>query len=69
MMSNIKCPTCGLISYDCGKAGYKTAREIELEKQLEIAIKALKDMARQCDLSWYQAKAEQTLKDIEELDK
>lgn len=47
----------------------KTAREIELEKKLEIAIKALKDMARQCDLSWYQAKAEQTLKDIEELDR
>ena len=41
----------------------------KLEKQLKIAIEELKDMARQCDLSWYQAKAEQTLKDIEELDK
>lgn len=61
-MSNIKCPTCD-------KAGFKTAREIELEKQLEIAIKVLKDMARQCDSSWYQAKAERTLKNIEELDK
>lgn len=66
-MSNITCPTCGVVSYDCGKAGFKTKREIELEKQLEIAVKALEDMARQCDLSWYQAKAEQTLKDIEEI--
>lgn len=68
-MSNFTCPTCGLTNIDCGKAGYKTAREIELEKKLEIAVKALKDMARQCDLSWYQAKAEQTLKYIEELDR
>lgn len=44
-------------------------RTTTIEKKLEIAIKALKDMARQCDLSWYQAKAEQTLKDIEELNK
>lgn len=27
---------------DCEKDGYKTAREIELEKKLEIAVKALK---------------------------
>lgn len=26
---------------DCGKAGYKTPREIKLEKKLEIAVKAL----------------------------
>lgn len=43
-MSNFTCPTCGLTNIDCGKAGYKTAREIELEKKLEIAIKALKKM-------------------------
>lgn len=41
-MSNFTCPTCGLTNIDCGKAGYKTAREIELEKKLEIAVKALK---------------------------
>ncbi len=40
-MSNFTCPTCGLTNIDCGKAGYKTAREIELEKKLEIAVKAL----------------------------
>lgn len=41
-MSNIICPTRSLTSYDCGKAGYKTKREIELEKKLDIAVKALK---------------------------
>lgn len=40
-MSNFTCPTCGLTNIDCGKAGYKTAREIELEKKLEIAVEAL----------------------------
>lgn len=40
-MSNFICPTCGLTNIDCGKAGYKTAREIELEKKLEIAKEKL----------------------------
>lgn len=40
-MSNFTCPTCGFTNIDCGKAGYKTAREIELEKKLEIAVEAL----------------------------
>lgn len=40
-MSNFICPTCGFNNIDCGKAGYKTAREIELEKKLGIAIEAL----------------------------
>lgn len=40
-MSNFTCPTCGLTNIDCGKAGYKTAREIELEKKLEIAKEKL----------------------------
>ena len=40
-MSNFTCPTCGLTNIDCGKAGYKTAREIDLEKNIEIAVKAL----------------------------
>ena len=44
-MSNFTCPTCGLTNIDCGKAGYKTAREIELEKKLKIAVKALKEYA------------------------
>lgn len=40
-LSNIKCPTCGVISYNCGKDEYKTDQEIKLEKKLEIAVKAL----------------------------
>lgn len=32
-MSNLICPTCGFNNIDCGKAGYKTDREIELEKE------------------------------------
>jgi hypothetical protein len=58
-MSNFTCPTCGLTNIDCGKAGYKTAREIELEKKLEIAIKALEKMvnynsvAEQVDKYYY----------------
>lgn len=43
-MSNFTCPTCGLTNIDCDNAGYKTAREIELEEKLEIAVKALKWM-------------------------
>ena len=40
-MSNFICPTCGFNNIDCGKDGYKTDREIELEKKLEIAVEAL----------------------------
>lgn len=40
-MSNFTCPTCGFTNIDCGKDGYKTAREIELEKKLDITVKAL----------------------------
>lgn len=40
-MSNFICPTCGITNIDCGKAGYKTPREIELEKKLEIAVKVI----------------------------
>lgn len=34
-MSNFKCSECGMINIDCGKEGYKTPREIELEKENE----------------------------------
>lgn len=30
-MSNFKCDKCGMVNIDCGGAGYKTPREIELE--------------------------------------
>lgn len=65
-MSNFTCPTCGLTNIDCGKAGYKTAREIELEKKLKIAILALEYIKKLpvrvcCDNT-----AEQALKEIKE---
>ncbi len=33
-MSNFICPTCGVNNIDCGTAGFKTYREIELEYKL-----------------------------------
>ena len=50
-MSNFTCPTCGFTNIDCGKDGYKTAREIELEKKLEVAVQALKEYAD--ENNWY----------------
>lgn len=44
-MSNFICPTCGFTNIDCGKAGYKTDREIELDKKLDIAVKAINSAA------------------------
>ena len=41
-MSNFKCSECGTINIDCGKEGYKTPREIELEKQLKEQSEKLK---------------------------
>lgn len=43
-MSNFICPECGMNNIDCGKDGYKTAHEIELEKKLEIAKGAFKKL-------------------------
>lgn len=34
-MSNFKCSECGMINIDCGKEGYKTPREFELEKRVK----------------------------------
>ena len=48
-MSNFICPTCGFNNIDCGKAGYKTDREIELEKKLEIAVKALNEIRNEAE--------------------
>lgn len=55
-MSNFICSECGMTNIDCGYTGYKTPKEIELEKKLEIATKALKlyaDDGNWCNcLSW-----------------
>ena len=45
-MSNFKCPECGMINIDCGKESYKTSLEIELEKKLNIALKALNKISK-----------------------
>ena len=34
-MSNFKCSECGMINIDCGLGGFKTPREIELEKRVK----------------------------------
>lgn len=34
-MSNFICSECGMTNIDCGGAGYKTPKEIELEKQVK----------------------------------
>lgn len=33
-MSNFICSECGMTNIDCGGAGYKTPKEIELENQI-----------------------------------
>lgn len=37
-MSNFICPTCGFNNIDCGKDGYKTDREIEIESALNAIL-------------------------------
>lgn len=34
-MSNFQCPHCGMTNIDCGREGYKTPKEIELEYKLK----------------------------------
>lgn len=41
-MSNFVCPHCGMVNIDCGEAGYKTPREIELES----VISEIKDICQ-----------------------
>lgn len=73
-MSNFTCLTCGLTNIDCGKAGYKTAREIELEKKLEIAVKALEfyaipfnQMSPVYNVAQHHKEAEKALAKIKEI--
>lgn len=43
-MSSFICKYCGMTNIDCGKQGYKTDKEIVLEKQLKIAVEALESL-------------------------
>ena len=66
-MSNFTCPTCGFTNIDCGKDGYKTTREIELEKKLDITVKALRIYANlryDGTVTGYEKIAQQALKEI-----
>lgn len=40
-MSNFICSECGMTNIDCGRAGYKTPKEIELEKEIELYKRAI----------------------------
>ena len=42
-MSNFICSECGMTNIDCGVAGYKTPKEIELEKKIKQTIALIKD--------------------------
>lgn len=56
-MSNFTCPTCGLTNIDCGKAGFKTKQEIELEKKLKIALKALNEIRNEAETATWNVNA------------
>lgn len=45
-MSNFQCDKCGMINIDCGWGNFKTPRELELEKKLNIALKALNKISK-----------------------
>lgn len=70
-MSNFICEKCGMTNIDCGKQGYKTEREIELEKQLDREIKINRKMKKALevytdpDVLYYKL-AQQVLKEIGE---
>lgn len=56
-MSNFKCPHCGMTNIDCGKEGFKTQREIELEEAIKKIFKTLiaanhKDIGAIQDTIW-----------------
>ena len=69
-MSNFICEKCGMTNIDCGYQGYKTEREIELEKQLDREIHINRKMKKALevyadpDVLYYKL-AQQVLKEIE----
>lgn len=42
-MSNFICSECGMTNIDCDGAGYKTPKEIELEKENKLLKEQLKE--------------------------
>lgn len=37
-MANFVCDNCGMVNIDCGKDGYKTEKELQLEAELNRAV-------------------------------
>ena len=37
-MANFVCESCGMVNIDCGKDGYKTEKELQLEAKLNQAV-------------------------------
>lgn len=37
-MANFVCESCGMVNIDCGKDGYKTEKELQLEAGLNRAV-------------------------------
>ena len=48
-MSNFICSECGMTNIDCGRAGYKTPKEIELEHQIADLSKKVKKLKEQLE--------------------
>lgn len=50
-MSNFQCPHCGMTNIDCGRDGYKTPKEIELEAENEKLKKQVDRLYEQWNFS------------------
>ena len=70
-MSNFICSECGMTNIDCGYAGYKTPKEIELEKKVHILneanMKLENELGHFADLSKKVERLQEQLKEANEL--
>ena len=70
-MSNFICSECGMTNIDCGYAGYKTPKEIELEKKVhilnEVNMKLENELGHFADLSKKVERLQEQLAEANEL--
>ena len=70
-MSNFICSECGMTNIDCGYDGYKTPKEIELEKKVHILneanIKLENELGHFADLSKKVERLQEQLKEANEV--
>ena len=64
-MSNFVCPTCGFTNIDCGKDGYKTLREIELEEKYGDLLEKHINECLDCDKFDFYKQAEDLKEKLE----